>query len=525
MLSYLIHPVFTLTTSTLLFLALSSAQGSTLVNSSALTHPHPPEGLPTKKTYTPGQPTEPAEKEVLSRYLGYWEEGKNLLNRCSSNLPWSEKLGTFEREKLLLTLMATYQLLGVDLTARAIVEYGRVLALSSGEKQTFWKNLVGQYCSPNMTVISHKKLIANFKNWDLHGSGVLLPNTEAYQSFPRPPMADNFHSAKKELEQTVALFRSFCSWGGDIKYPRLLGFIFQDPQFSAWVIRTLGGKDIHYEPLQEKSRLAETRYPFSMNCQNSLCRKTQKDISPHPIPLMEDLYCRYLWGAKAKTKPQHKILSQWIAQTSPEQIHLMHGQLTALITGIPEFMLKIKNPNHYLQFLKSSYRSSWNQQSLAHLNKLAKSLPYEESLSLTALDHQNYYNPKTLDFKVKFQVAVGEFDKMLLEKDKLKASYSIKIPQPVLEWVKAHQKSQAQKARDVLRRHISPEIANMKKTFILYPWEEDIAELIINSLLSQLKEYQGDFSQKITQEKEINIPIQLAYGPFALKYIHFRRKY
>ena len=262
-----------------------------------------------------------------------------------------------------------------------------------------------------------------------------------------------------------------------------------------------------------------------MNCQNSFCRRTYKDLSTQSLPLMEDLYCRYLWATKTRVNPRHKILSKWVDETSPKQVHLMHGQLTALVTGIPEFMLKIKDSNDYLQFLKSSHRSSWNKWAIASLKRLSQNLPYEESLSLTALDHQPSPNPQKLKLEIKFQVIVGEFDKMLLQKDKLQVSYPIKISGSILKWAKTHQESQTQKVKKVLHRQIANQVAEMEKKFILHPWQQDITKLIVDSLLPQLKEYQGDFSRDIPVGGQVKIPIHLAYGPFALKYIHFRRKY
>ena len=214
-------------TLTTLLSPLLSVRGE--INSNPLIPIH--EKIKTTKNYLPTKPIELLEDEVLHQYLSYWEEGKNLINRCDSNQPWSEKLGTFEREKLLLTMMATYQFLGVDLTARAIVEYIRTLQLSSQHKKTLWKNLIGQYCSPNMTVISRKELMKKFERWDRHGSGFLLPDITTFQHFPTFIPYNHSDLVKKELQQTIALFRSFCSWGGNIKYARLLNFIFQDPHF------------------------------------------------------------------------------------------------------------------------------------------------------------------------------------------------------------------------------------------------------------------------------------------------------
>ena len=301
------------------------------------------------------------EREIFMGSLTYWEKGENLKNRClfhekeergSSHPPlWNPLLRIF---------MSAYQFIGIDLTTRAMGEYGRALNWPWEQFSHFSQNIVRQYCSANLSLFSRKELLRRLRAAYEKGT-FLLPSTVGHRSFPgRKTLENHPRSLEKEFQRTTELFRSFCSWGGNIDRPRLLSFIFRDLSFSAFVMDKLAG--VHSP---------SSREGVPISCHNGICRRTSKEDFWKQFPLtwrpqgllkkLERAYCHRIRWLPARIHPKNTVLQNWVKKTSKEDRYFMHGQLRALITGIPEFLLQMEEYHDLVDFLQFPYRKSWGE--------------------------------------------------------------------------------------------------------------------------------------------------------------------
>ena len=143
---------------------------------------------------------------------------------------------------------------------------------------------------------------------------------------------------------------------------------------------------------------------------------------------MEQLYCEELRFTRPRVREKHKIISEWIQKTSEDDVKLMSGQLTALITGVPEFLLRIKNHENFQELFRASYRETWNKWSKKAINFFKENLTYEESFQYNILENHS-------SLGIQYQITMGEFDRIFPKRDKLSVKSTLSIPQRVLSWV------------------------------------------------------------------------------------------
>ena len=371
-----------------------------------------------------------SQRSDLKESMRYWQEGEDLRKRCDT-LTWPEYLSPLEIVRSLRTLMTAYQREGLAMSSRAIAGYGQALGWPLSKRKLLGQNLVQQYCSPQMVTFSRGELLQK------------LTEGKAYDG----------KSVERKLEQTIALFRLFCSWGGKVRYPRLLGLLLQDPQWSAFILRKLA----------------------SVNSSLRLER--------------ERLYCHYLRRFKPAFDPRYQAVGTWIAQTSAEDIHLMSGQLAALATGEPSLILEVKNYRDVISLLRPSYRKSWNQWSQHAVPLLAEGLRYEESLHLEVLPTREFG-------QVLLGVMAGGVDALLVGGgNELVTSFPLFVAVDVLHWVRRVQHTEPkERIRQILRQQVAGQVLEMKKRWVFPPWSQGLSALIAESLFQKVVAYKGKFS-------------------------------
>ena len=484
------------------------------------------------------------EGEILMESLTYWQEGEKLKNRCQSHesqekWPSHSILGN----RLLRILMNAYQFIGIDLTTRAMGGYAKALDWPREQFLNFSKNIVGEYCSPNISLFSRRELLRRLRA-SYREETFLLPSVVGHRSFPRSFPSGEFGNPRKglqrEFQRTTELFRSFCSWGGSIKRPRLLSFMFRDLSFSAFVMGKLATSEIPDGAIPTPSRLvSSSKEGVPISCRHSICRRTSREDFWKQFPTvwrgkdllreLEKAYCQRVRWLPPHIHPKNSILQNWAQQTSREDRYLMHGQLRALITGIPEFLLRVDQYPDLVELLQFPYRKSWGHWVEKALGALSEEGPsYEESLFFAKINSQFYFHKSKGDFKIKFLVGSGEFDRVLMghQGTGLEVFYPLHISKHVLRWVRDQLRAldsptekEIRPVLEVLKRHLVDQLKNLEKKFIIRPWRGDLSVLIAWELMAQLIEYEGDFFYG-ENKPQVTIPIELIYGPFALRYIY-----
>ena len=487
-----------------------------------------------------------AQKTSLMQYFAYWQEGRALEQYCDAyeGHKQSDHLATSSRNRILRTIMTSSQSIGLDLTTQAIADYAQALKWPTKKFHNLTQNLLRQHCSPNLSTISLKALSRQLLGRYQKSSGAPLLPPLLQGSFPlsaaAPSLDSPSNTLRRQLQLSIELFRNFCSWGGEVEYPRLLSFMFRKPAFAAFLIRRLLGVEVQYHSQQKTSHLVPSSQGIHLDCRSLVCRPTSRqDFLTQFSKLLgglgaksglQRMYCHHLRYLRPHTRGNNPTLEHWVRATSREDVLLMHAHLRALVTGVPEFLLQVTDFKQFNQFLRLTYQPTWQRWAQHNADKLSQFLPYEESLRLVKLNFADWFNPKKAAFAIKFLVALGEFDRTLGAKDKIKLHFSLQMPQNVLSYVR-RQTLGTKNARQfddknpllvkTLQRQIASQLQAIHKKLLIPPWSQNLGPTIAQEIISQVMAYQGS-SLDLPQPHQVSIPIEIAYGPFALRYLHYK---
>lgn len=474
-------------------------------------------------------------RHQLGNYLGFVQEGKNLDNLCKTR-PEIQYRTAWNKEQVKRSTLATLQYVGLDVTVRAIGKYAKFLEFSPEQYDNMVDQLVGNYCSPNITVISLRELRRNLKMKFVAGE-YELPSIRDNPLFPQKLGAFNKidEAVEQEFLHTVKLFRTFCSWGGDTGDLRLLVPFVRHPVVMAFVARQMGGKRLVWKDEDKTIRLVDDDKTPKILCENMICRKKNKEYFLRNMPyslgterLEQDisrLYCTDFRDADYSKNPQPQV-KKWIDKKSFDDDNLMIGQFIALLTGIPDFMVRAKTFNEAQDFLRMSMEKSFDEWAQNKTANFSKDLYYEEGLTVEKVDRSLFFKPHKPDFKVMLDVNLGEMDRANQQIGKIAVSFNLIFPKNLLasareQWAMVDprkDKEQKDAIVNYLKKHIAEAVEAERKKFIIPPWKGDLENIILREILEQMVIYQGSFFKE-RDLSMVSVPVIFNYAPFALRYI------
>ncbi len=474
-------------------------------------------------------------RQQLGAYLGVAQEGKNLDNLCKTR-PQIQYRSVWNKEQVKRSAVATLQYVGLDLTVRAIGKYAKFLEIPPEQYENMTDQLVGNYCSPNLTVISLRELKRNFKVKYEQGD-FELPSIKDNPLFPQKLSSLNKidEAVEQELLQTVKLFRALCSWGGDVDDLRLLVPLVRHPVVMAFVARQMGGKKIVWKDEDKSIRMIDDRTTPKILCENMICRKRNNEYYLRSIPFslgsegidrdVSFLYCNEFRDADYNKNP-HPQIKKWIDKKSFDDDNLMIGQFIALVTGIPDFFVRSKNFNDAQDFLRMSVDRSFDEWSQDKTANFSKDLYYEEGLMIEKVERSLFFREDRPNFKVVLDVNMGEIDRANQMVGKISVAFNLQLSKNLLASVRQRwadvdpRKEREQKDVIVafLKNHVAEQIEGERKKFIIPPWKGDLDGIIVRELLDQLVSYRGNFFTE-RDRSLVTIPVVFNYAPFALRYI------
>ena len=474
-------------------------------------------------------------RQQLGSYLGFAQEGKNLDNFCKSR-PQVQYRTVWNKEQVKRSAVATLQYVGLDLTVRAIGKYAKFLEFTPEQYENMTDQLVGNFCSPNLTVISMRELKRNLKIKYEQGD-FELPSIKENPLFPQKLSSFNKidEAVEQELLQTIKLFRALCSWGGDVDDLRLLVPLVRHPVVMAFVARQMGGKKIIWKDDDKSIRLADDRSTPKILCENMICRKRNNEYYLRSIPFslgsegidrdVSMLYCSEFRDADYSKIP-HPQIKKWIDKKSFDDDNLMIGQFIALVTGIPDFFVRAKNFNDAQDFLRMSVDRSFDEWSQDKTANFSKDLYYEEGLLIEKVDRSLFFRPDRPNFKVVLDVNMGEVDRANQMVGKISVSFNLQLSKNLLASVRQRwsdvdprkEKDQRDLIAGFLKNHVAEQIEAERKKFIIPPWKGDLDNVIVREILEQLVSYRGSFFNE-RDRSLVQIPVVFNYAPFALRYI------
>lgn len=480
-------------------------------------------------------------KKKLAYFRGFYEEGEKLKNYC--NIKRKVKYTRFlEREETKRSVLATLQYLGIDLTVRAISSYAKELELSQGDYNNLVQNLMTNFCSKNITVISlsqlRKNLAIQFKSSESFFS---LPSIKNNLFFPQSLNELNGKKDRvlQEFLYTVKLFRSFCSWGNDSQNLRLLVPLVKHPSIMAFVIRQMTNKVLQWDIINNSNVLKKSKKTIQVWCEDYICRKvgsekfkktSWKAISSKSMESdLKKMYCEDFRESGYTYKNQEPRVKKIIEKKSLFEDQLMVSQMIALISGIPDFLIWSQTLDDGIELTRSSIERSWGKWAKEQNKSFNDEILFEESFVIEAVKKEFYFNNLVPKFGVKLDVNLGEFDRGVSMLGKLKTTFKIYLPKSFLGWLReSWKKSYSQNdrkkmknLRKILITHIKDQVENKKKLWPIPPWKKNLEILIAKELLKQLRTYRGEFFDSYGHDKVI-LPVDFYYGPFALKYLNYK---
>ncbi|NOT80719.1 MAG: hypothetical protein HOP07_17170 [Bacteriovoracaceae bacterium] len=472
----------------------------------------------------------------LANYRAFYEEGKNLENTCTeaSEIRF---ITEWEKTQAKRAMISTVQYIGLDLSTRAIAQYAKELEFSASEYDNLTQGLVANYCSQNLSIISKKELLRNLKIKFEKENSFKLPSVEKNPFFPENlnELLPKTKSLEQELLYTVKLFQSLCSWNGNPENLGLLVPVFKHSGIMAFFNRQMTGQQVGWNAIDNSLYLKEDNDTVQIACDNLICRKTSRDnmirkysYSLGGTSIAEDqkkLFCNYYRNAYYLPKESDPRLAQIMNQRTFDEENFINSQFIALITGIPDFLLRASNFNQGEDVLRSSMDNVWTKWAKANTENLSRELFFEEPLTLELVDQNQYYDFRANKLRVAFDVNLGEFDRTNQRVGKIRMNFKLNVQTAFLNYYRTALQSltfkdTAEKLRlkNRFKYQISHEVKAAREKLIIPPWKGDLDELIVTELTSQILDTPLKFLP-LTEKGMTVIDIEINYGVFALKYL------
>lgn len=480
-------------------------------------------------------------REYLALYRGFYEEGAALDNRCKDR-PEAIYASSNDKERVTRSMMATLQYIGLDIAVRAIPKYAKYFEFTNEEYMNLVDGLVGNWCSQNLTIISLKTLKDNFKVKFENENTFQLPTLGKNPLFPEylSKFISEDKAREREFHQTLDLFKSFCSWGGDISNAKLMVPLLRNPQIMSFVVRQMAGLKLSWSKRDQGFHYTDEPNSTRVLCRNLICRRESALRFKENIPkvvgsrgLQDDFqrnYCESLRDLDFDMKEQDKKILDRIKSMTFDEQNLQVSQMIALLTGVPDFLVRSEKFSDGKNFMRASVDQIWDEWAKKQSAKFGKDLLFEESLTLELVDRSLFFNSFEKEFKVIFDVNLGEFDRVNQVLGKITTKFDIKVSRGFLNWARRQMLSSEdnflelrEKAKERFKLIVADYVEEARFKFSIPPWKGDLEELIVREVLSQLSTFKGDLFE-MDDRGIATIPVVFNYGPFALRYIHYLHK-
>lgn len=483
------------------------------------------------------------EREKLLKfvlYRGLIDEGHNLNNKCKTR-PDLDFATRNELSNAKRVFLATLQFLTLDLSTEYIARYAQYFDFTNSEYQNLVTNLVGNYCSGNLTTISLKQLRQNMIARFSKDRGINLPSVENDPFFPKSLSRINSgpEARRQEFAWTLELFKSSCSWANEVDNARLLVPLARNPIIAATVIRELAGLGLSWDAKLEKIVKISVNSSLQISCRNMICRKSDRVTFSRQIPRavgsssveddFERLYCNEFRELDYKIKNQEPKIEKHIKQLTFDDQYMLTGQLVALISGYPDFMVQAQKFSDLMSFMRAPMDKSWNDWAKQQNGNYTKVMTYEESLTLDLVEPNLYFQKNKSKFQVELDINQGEFDRAINIMGKLRVKIDLKLSKKFLSWVRSSwkktdekvQPKKAERIRIPFRARLNHKLEELQEKFPIVPWNEKLTELVAKELTRQVASYEGDFFNE-SNSGFIETPIYINFSPYALRHMRYR---
>lgn len=480
-------------------------------------------------------------RESISLYRGFYEEGKNLLNQCKR--PYEIRYESiWHKSQVKRALGATMQYMVLDLLTRAIPMYAKFFEFQETEYKNFSENLVNNYCSENLSIISKKTLKKNFIYHFQNDSDFRLPTTDGNPLFNES--ISSFQGSRQVMEQefkiALELFKSSCSWSGGSEEYGLMTPLLKHPSLFAFIVRQFEGYELSWKSSNNSIEKKRTDKVLNVWCENLICRRVAHVVFKSSVNRMigsdnlsEDLkklYCEEILPLDydIKNTRDEGLLKDMKARTFESENYLS-SYMVSLITGVPDFILRAKNFKELEDVFRSNVDSTWTNWAKNQLEGIKRDVFYEEPLTFEVVKNDKLYKPFDSRFDLYFDINLGEFDRSVEARGKVKVVYNFKLPTQIIHYIRREfigldprDTVSKENFHKRVRAQLESHVEKLKNAYIVVPWKGDLAGFITDELIEQvaMKEAKAIIGMR---EKEVPLTIHIHYGAFALKTIKHMR--
>ncbi len=478
-------------------------------------------------------------KAQLARYRGFFEEGENLVNRCHALGP-VRYATPFDREQAKRGVLASLQYYALDHLISALSKSAVDRGVGQTKFTSYVDYMIGSYCSANMTIISHRELRRQFLNrFERLESGSY--KWEAPDIRDNPLFAQGLSESAnldmirdREFYVWSELFKSVCSWSGDVFNLRLLVPLVRDPVVMSYVFRSMSQMDLALR--EKKNEIERVKSPSKERvlCKNLICRRASSDKEfnegfPRSIGSnsllndLERLYCEDLRDVDYKRRDQIPQIKEIMDKRTLDEEALMKASLVGLWTGIPDLMLYSESFNQIQNLVDHAYRrevSRWADEQIAYG---LSDLTYEEPIAYEVEERSLFWKPSDKNLRAVIDVNLGEFDRMNESIGKLSIDIPLNISESFLAWLQFEWKGSVglgAKVRDNLVERLATELEQELKQgaeiLKLELWPPQLTNLVADELVTQLGLMNSSPFKRDSKAK-IAIPVRLNFGLFAIK--------
>ncbi|MBC7428865.1 MAG: hypothetical protein H7336_09660 [Bacteriovorax sp.] len=476
-------------------------------------------------------------KKELAVYRGFYEEGKNTANYCKESRP-IHYATEWEKVQVKRSMLSLIQYIGLDITTRALPQYAKALEFTRDEYTNMVDGLVGNYCSTNLSVISKRELVNNFILKYDKENNFKLPSVAGNPYYP--DNLDSYLPPKKAVEQeflyTVKLFQALCSWSGNPSNPGLMVPILKNSALMSFFARQMSNQSIGWREIENTLYLKEDKQTVQVWCENLICRKISRDefvskfyYSVGGTNINDDykrLYCEDFINSDYKPKDSDPRLAKIIKSTTADDENFINSQFIALITGVPDFLLRGEKFKNGEDVFRSSIDYTWTKWAKNMSDNFTRELFFEEPLLLEMVERGQYNDFRSPDLKIAFDINLGEFDRINQRAGKLKVAFKISVQNSFMNFYRkalkdSDYKDTAEKARlkNRFKMQLTKDVNAAREKFLIPPWKGDLEGLIATEITSQILDTPEKYLD-FTKSGSRNIEVEINYGVFALKYIN-----
>jgi hypothetical protein len=306
----------------------------------------------------------------------------------------------------------------------------------------------------------------------------------------------------------------------------------------AFVFKNMLGMQDQIDKREFKSVTVASKDTVQVTCTDLVCRKDELEMFKSRFPLsigstgiatdLSKMYCHHFrfqdWPQK--TAPEVK---KWIKEYELEDPIFETSQFISLMTGVPDFMNASESFVDVPLMARSAIDERWTKWANTVLSSFSKDLLYEESLKVKVEQEEDIAALSSRGFLIDFSVTLGEMDRLLLDNDKLKMSFDLKLSKNFFRSLRTRSEVLEQtidvegkkQFREEIAKYLDIQLREKQKLFTQKMWTEEFSRLIADELIRQARIYRGTMFNTY-QDEVLSVPVKFSYGLFALSYIKYR---